>query len=183
MPVLSIIDLSWNPNWIVDEIQKLGVVNHFGYDTKEDGHHFSYLVDDTEVVQSVLNEYPTRYANEMRKPALLRLVTDIRWRKQLTTTFMGKTVPADDQTIARITAAVVLMDADPTSPQTRRWKTGPNADDWVTLDRNALVAMGAKIAAHMQACFDREEELHGLIRAAEDIHDLDGIDIESGWPE
>ena len=42
--------------------------------------------------------------------------------------------------------------------------------------------MGAAIAAHIQACFDREEELHIAIKAAADINELAAIDITQGWP-
>jgi len=183
MSTLSILPLYWDIGYVLKKLEAAGVTNHYGYDELEDGFHLRYRAVDFDTVQGVLDAYQTSYADEVLREQMLAGATFIRWQKQQETTFAGKPLPADDQTIARITAAIVLMQAVPTSAQTRRWKTGPNADDWITVDLTALLAMGAQIANHVQGCFDHEENLHTAIRAAATVDELRAIDVTVGWPE
>ncbi|MFN9716818.1 MAG: DUF4376 domain-containing protein [Sphingomonadales bacterium] len=181
MSTLSIVPLTHDIDFILAKMAAAGVANHYGYSVKEDGIYLRYRAENFEVTQAVLNAYPTQYADEVLRGRLKVKVTDMRRAKQsLPATFMGMPVPTDDVTIGRITAAAYLMDANPASPQTRRWKV---ADDlWLTLNREALVGMGTAIAAHIQQCFEQEEALHAALDGAATVDDLRAVDLEAGWP-
>lgn len=182
MNIKSTIDGSWDIEWILQKLRDGGADNHIGWQPSEDGQSFElfYRGEHFDMAQGIIDTYETAYADEKLRPQLVDRVTEIRREKQLVANFGGMPLPADDTTVARITAAAYLMDADPNSPQTRRWKVGPNA--WIDVDRNTLVAMGTTIANHMQDCFNQEETLHSQLAAAATVAELQAIDIEAGWP-
>lgn len=57
------------------------------------------------------------------------------------------------------------------------------ASGWTTLSLEALTSVGGLIAAHVQACFSRERELHEAIDACATLDDLNALDLDEGWPE
>ena len=165
-------------------LDKAGVVNLFSIAVNDRAgtQTIDYIgtSDQYEAIVAAIEAYPTSYAEEVLKPRLSAQVTSKRYEVQQSTTMNGSTIACDDVTIGRLTAVVVLMDADPNAPTTRRWKM-PNGS-WQTLDRDQLVAMSSAIAAHVQACFDCEEAPLAQIGAAENVDALDALDLETGWP-
>jgi hypothetical protein len=181
MSTLSVVPLTYDVDYIIGEIVRAGVVNHYGYSVEEDGIHIRYRAPDFDAVQAVLDAYQTQYADEVLRERLMGEATALRRVKQaLPTAFMGMEVPTDDVTVGRITAAAYLMSANPQSPQTRRWKIANGV--WVDLDKTALVGMGTAIALHIQQCFEHEEALHSQLLSAETVDDLLEVDLEEGWP-
>lgn len=180
MSTQSIVPLHYDLNYIFQKMQEAGVINHYGSAVSEIGQTIVYRAEDFNTVQAVLDAYPTDYAEEVLRPRMLAQLAEHRWNKQQTFQLNGATMKSDPETVSSLTATVVLMDANPDSPQTRRWKVGPST--WQTFDRNALVAIGTAAAAHIQLCFDKEEELMVQLLAAETVDDLLEIDILEGWP-
>lgn len=177
MTTLSKIPVTYDIEYLMNKI-----VKHLDSGVEGDEYIIRYRAEDFDAVQEVLDSYPVSYAEDVLKAKMAQEASAERWKRQQLASFMGGPLPADDVTISGITAAIVLMDVDPDSPKTRRWKAGPGVDDWITIDRNTLVAMGSAIGNHVQNCFDREEELQIAIAAADDIDDLAEIDISDGWP-
>ena len=141
--------------------------------------HYTGTPEQFEEVCAIIDNYPTTYADEVVKPRMCKEVTDLRWIKQQSTIYNGIELECDDITIGRLTSGAFLMDVNPDTPQERRWKLAD--DNWITLSKQDMIELGSVIAAHMQTCFNREEELHNAIKSAETIEDLALIDIEDGW--
>lgn len=93
-------------------------------------------------------------------------------------TFNGMTILTDRESRNNLTAAYVRALAD--SDFSARWKIAPGQH--VELDATTIIAIGAAVADHVQACFDHEADLAALIVAAEDAAALEAIDITAGWP-
>tara|TARA_R110002020_G_scaffold467027_4_gene690215 strand:+ start:29882 stop:30442 length:561 start_codon:yes stop_codon:yes gene_type:complete len=91
----------------------------------------------------------------------------------------GMSVPTDDKTQSRVTAAYVkaAQDSEFAIPN---WKFAPGV--WGALDAATIIAIGDAITAHVQACFSNEAAISALIVAAADHSALDAIDINTGWP-
>ena len=53
---------------------------------------------------------------------------------------------------------------------------------WVTIDRATAFAIGKAVSDHVQAGFTRQRQLQSDIEAAQDMYDLQAIDLNSGWP-
>jgi hypothetical protein len=66
--------------------------------------------------------------------------------------------------------------ADVAANKEFRWKA---QDGWVTLNKAKVRQALAAVVDHVQACFDREEELAALIEASDNP---EAVDITSGWP-
>lgn len=173
----------WDVGYLCD---KVGVSQFLGQGTSEGATtvSFSYAgtVEQFEAMTAAIETYEVDYFEDVTKPDAINKVADIRWEKQKFANFNGATLPCDDTTIGRITAAAYLMESLPSSAQTRKWKIPGDPDTWITVDRDALLAMGEAIASHMQTCFDREDELCEQISALTDQAGLDAIDINAGWP-
>lgn len=90
----------------------------------------------------------------------------------------GLAVKTDAETSAKLTAAYVQ--AEKNAAFTVRWKVETGV--FVTLDAATIIALGDAVTVHVQACFNREDELTTAILAAADAAALEAIDIESGWP-
>lgn len=181
MSTISHVPATYDIDYILGKMQAGGVLNHFGYAVEGDFISIRYRAPDFDIVQSVLDEYQTSYADEVLRDRVKEQVTEIRRSKQASpANFMGMQIPTDDVTVGRITAAAYLMDANPASPQARRWKV--TGSIWITLDRTTLVGMGTAIANHIQQCFEREEELTLALDAALTADEILALDIQSGWP-
>jgi hypothetical protein len=183
MTTKSVIPKTCDVNFIRSKLMSAGIQNHFGLEVKEEGLVIVYRADDFDAVQAVLDAYPVSYLNEVERPKLLNDIKELRREKQSQMPYQGGFISSDLTTISQLTAAVVLMDVIPDGPQERRWKMGEGVDGWVTLSRNDLVGLGALMAEHIQACFNKEESLVSLVEAAQTINDTALIDIESGWPQ
>ena len=176
-------------DWDLDYItNKAGIVTQYSTSKNEaeSTQQLDYVGEQEQydAMVAILESYPVDYARDVLKPRLLANVAAKRWAEQQATIFNGMSVPADHNTISTIAAKVVLMDKNPDGPQTVRWKvpgTNGNPDTWVTFDMAGLVALGATIDAHVQACFMREEELAQQINAATTVEELEAIDVQTGW--
>jgi hypothetical protein len=181
MNTQSTLPFHYDMDYVIEALQAAGVTNHYGYTHANGGIRLVYRAEDFDTVQEVLDAYPVDYANDVLRQKLLDQVAATRWQKQQMLMMNGAPMKSDPETIAALTAAVVLMDANPDSPQTRRWKAGPSIDDWVTLDRDTLVAIGTAVATHVQACFDKEEELSLALLEAKNIFELFEVNLDD-WP-
>ena len=115
---------------------------------------------------------------EAERAAMLRRLASRRWEATQRFTYDGVLTQADPA-IAVITAAVVGRQAfGITAPQA--WKLADG--EFRQFDTPALLAFGAAVQAHIQACFDREAALTAAIVAAETPEALAAINIEQGWP-
>lgn len=93
----------------------------------------------------------------------------------------GAPIKTDRESQAVLTSAYVQASGNPEF--TARWKVGRGA--FVTLDAATIVAIGNAVTSHVQACFNREDELTDEIlaaHAAEDREALEAIDLDAGWP-
>lgn len=64
---------------------------------------------------------------------------------------------------------------------TVEWRMADNSI--VTLDRDAMVAIGVLVGQHVAACQARKNALDAAIQDAVDEAELEVIDINSGWPQ
>lgn len=54
---------------------------------------------------------------------------------------------------------------------------------WITLSLPELTALGAAVAAHVQACFSAERHHHEVLDALESTEAVLGYDLDQGWPQ
>ncbi|MNU42671.1 hypothetical protein D3C71_314360 [compost metagenome] len=119
------------------------------------------------------------------EPALVELTTaqcldalaDMRWLRTQSFTF-DEVLTQADPAIAVVNATLAMRSRRgvPASA-VQAWKLGQG--DFRQWDEHQIEAFGFAIADHIQACFDREEELSAQIIAAEAPA---AIDITTGWP-
>ena len=182
MSTQSVIPAHYDLDFILRKMNEAGVVNHYGHGESNGDTIIVYRAEDFEKVQGVLDAYEVQYADEVLRPQMMAQLTTLRREKQKSFNFEGQQIMSDPESISSMTAAVVLMDTNPDSPITRRWKVGPGPADWMTLDRTALVALGTAAADHVQACFNVEEAKLALLFDAANVDDLLEIDLECDWP-
>lgn len=119
-----------------------------------------------------------RPVEEVRS-SLMAAVTELRWRKETGGIMLPGGVSVgtaiDDQN--RITS--VIANAQAAGVETVDFKA---ASGWITLTVAQMQGIAAAIALHVQACFSAERAHHEAIAAA-DGEELQGYDIESGWPQ
>lgn len=93
----------------------------------------------------------------------------------------GAPIKTDRESQAVLTGAFVQASSNPAF--TVRWKVGRAM--FVTLDAATILSIGNAVTSHVQACFNREDELTDEIlaaHAAEDREALEAIDLDAGWP-
>ncbi len=113
------------------------------------------------------------------KAARKDAATDLRWRKETGgIVIAGVRVATDDRSKTLILGKRAQAQADPAA--TFRWKAAGGA--WIALTGAQIIAIADAVADHVQACFDREGELHDLIDEAEDAAAALTVDITDGWP-
>jgi hypothetical protein len=95
---LSILPLNYDIPFI---IKKAGVVNHYGYESLEDGIHFKYQVSDYEKVQAVITAYPVDYLSVIR-PIIIESLVNKRQEVVLNFSFNGIKQPLDQITLPRV---------------------------------------------------------------------------------
>lgn len=91
----------------------------------------------------------------------------------------GALIKTDRETNAIITGAYVQAQNNPDF--LIRWKIANGL--FTTLNSATIIAIGDAVTQHIQACFNREDELTQEILDADSHELLDEIDIETGWPE
>jgi hypothetical protein len=82
----------------------------------------------------------------------------------------GVTIDTSRDSQALLIGAVIQALQDP--EYTLNWKT---TNGWVTLDATTIIAIGTAVRQHVQACFDREEELSGQVDEATTEEEIDAI--------
>ncbi|WP_159728409.1 DUF4376 domain-containing protein [Methylosinus sp. Ce-a6] len=113
------------------------------------------------------------------KAAKRAALAERRWRAETAGTIVnGMSMPSDEKTQGKLTAAVVASVLD--DAYAVNWKLADGS--FALLDHAALIAVAQAVRAHVQSCFDREAQLAAEIDAAADAMALAAIDIESGWP-
>lgn len=177
MSTLSILPKHYDIAFI---IEKAGVVNHYGYETKDDGIHFRYLVDDYDAVQSAITSYPVDYRARM-VPNMLATVAHLRDERVLGFTFQGMPISLNDKTIANLTAATVGLERNP-DVASINWAI--NAETFVELPREVVLAMADAAFRHVQRCFDAQKIIAQEIMTAPDIEVLRAMDLHdhAAWP-
>lgn len=114
------------------------------------------------------------------KAARKAVATDLRWRKETAGILInGMLVATDDRSKTLILGKRAQAQSNPA--MVFRWKAA--SGDWVELTGAQIIAIADAVANHVQACFDREGELHDLIDAAgPDAAAVLAVDISTGWP-
>ena len=100
----------------------------------------------------------------------------------------GCTVPGvgtfdtDADSRANITGAVTgaIVAAGAGEPFAITWKLADNT--FVPLDGPGMIGVGVAVLEFVSACHARAQVLALAIEAAVDVAELDGIDVEAGWP-
>lgn len=177
MTARSILPAHYDMDFLTDAA---GVVNHYGYERKEDGVHFVYAVDDYDAVQAAISAYPTAYLSIM-VPRAIHLVSQNREARLANFSFNGMVVPLDTVTIANITASAVGLQRDPTRTAIN-WSLGKG--QFVTIPRDVMLALADAAFAYVNDCFDAQKTIVEEIQSAADIEVLRAIDIASheAWP-
>lgn len=105
--------------------------------------------------------------------------TDLRWQKEIASIVInGVPVATDDRSKTLILGKRAKARESPAA--SFRWKA--SSGEWVELTGAQIIAIADAVADHVQACFDREGELHDLIDAAPDAAAVLAVDITAGWP-
>jgi hypothetical protein len=113
------------------------------------------------------------------KAAHKAVATDLRWQKETAGILIGgMLVATDDRSKTLILGKRAKARENP--DMTFRWKTAGGA--WVELTGAQIIAIADAVADHVQACFDREGDLHDAIDAAETAQAVLSVDINTGWP-
>ncbi|TIM41743.1 MAG: DUF4376 domain-containing protein [Mesorhizobium sp.] len=113
----------------------------------------------------------------LRTKALARLAAR-RWQAETGGIVVdGVSISTDRESTAMLTAAFVVASGDP--EYSIRWKVQNGV--FVTVTAPQIIALASAVRAHVQACFNREDELTVAILAA-NANALGALDIESGWP-
>lgn len=102
---------------------------------------------------------------EIRRSALHAYASQRRWRAEIAgVTVDGLAVPTDERTQAVLTGAYARAKADPTYV-IARWKIGPG--QYLGLSNEQIVAIGERVAGHIQSCFDLNATIDEQIEAGE----------------
>ncbi|RUV00065.1 DUF4376 domain-containing protein [Mesorhizobium sp. M6A.T.Cr.TU.017.01.1.1] len=113
----------------------------------------------------------------LRTKALARLAAR-RWQAETSGVVVdGVSISTDRESTAMLTAAFVVASNDP--GYSIRWKVQNGV--FATVTAPQIIALAAAVREHVQACFDREDELTVEILAANAVT-LGALDIETGWP-
>lgn len=92
----------------------------------------------------------------------------------------GALIDTDPAARGNLAGKVLGLQFRPFGPgETCKWKA---RNAWLDLDAAGLVAMGAAVADHVQACFDAEAQHQAAIAALDDIAAVEGYDFTGGWP-
>jgi hypothetical protein len=107
------------------------------------------------------------------KAAKLAELAEYRWERETGgITVNGLPVYTDDR-------SKLLLNGARSRGQGARWKTTAG---FVHLTAEEVEALAQAVAAHVQACFDREAELTEQIEALTDWQAVAAFDITTGWP-
>jgi hypothetical protein len=143
------------------------VVREFGLET------FAGVENNNWVIRTALPTF------EQLKAEKLNALADKRWEVETGGITFGSFKLATDVTSqTKYIGAVVGAQIDPTSIV--NWKMDDGT--FVELNATEITEIAMIVRSHIQACFDKEAELRGLIEASTNKDDLDAIDINVDWP-
>lgn len=91
--------------------------------------------------------------------------------------YAGHVYDSDDVSRANVTGTVAAVSAGVPLPDGFAWRTADNVD--VPFDAPTLVALGAALLAHANACYANSWALKAALAAADDPA---SVDITAGWP-
>ena len=121
-------------------------------------------------------------ALEEIRDALFAALSNRRWQAETAGIVVGGApIRTDRESQSVLTSAYVQAMGNPDFSV--RWKIGQG--QFVTLNAATIIAIGDAVTAHVQACFDHEDELTTAILAAFAAGDRDALesfDIAAGWP-
>lgn len=109
-------------------------------------------------------------------PSPLERLAELRWEKSQTFAYDGVAGVPADSALAAVTGFVVAAQIAPPAGLTT-WKLADG--EFRAWGVEEVIAYGVAIRAHIQACFDREQVLTGVILASEAP---ESVDITTGWP-
>ena len=89
-------------------------------------------------------------------------------------------VRTDSQTQAKLSATKDYLEDQEEGTEVD-WETCPR--EWTKIDMDRLKVLQNAIGDHVQKAFSRQREIQEAVEAADDHHELDAIDISTGWPE
>lgn len=113
------------------------------------------------------------------KAARKAAATDLRWQKEVAGILInGVQVATDDRSKTLILGKRAQAQSNPA--MVFRWKAA--SGDWVDLTGAQIIGIADAVADHVQACFDREGELHDAIDTAETAEAVLAVDLTAGWP-
>ena len=134
---------------------------------------FSVLEDLGEAVRVRVNGSPqVLEAARVRALPMRQRIAARRWEAEVSgTTFGEHDVRTDRESHAMLTGALVMLSGAP--GRTVRWKF---VSTWAELDAGGLAQVAGAVMAHVEACFEREEQLVAAWDAGEPVN------MEEGWP-
>lgn len=153
------------PYGVVTEAEKTGICIIWG-----DGVYFG-----SDGAQAFIDAYDPLPIAQSDK---LTELAELRWRREISgASFAGVTVPTDDR--SKILLAGKRLEAMANPDGQWAWKVGPGQT--VTLTAAQIVGLSDAVAAHVQACFDREAVIAGQIAALTDWQAVAAFDIVAAW--
>lgn len=103
-----------------------------------------------------------------------------RWQAEISGTVAGGIkLRTDERSQGRVAGLATTVMADPDADSVD-FEAQPGV--WVAVDRDTAIAIGKAVSAHVQACFTNCKSLHEQIQAAQTLDELNGVDIDAGWP-
>ncbi|MBF0232293.1 MAG: DUF4376 domain-containing protein [Desulfamplus sp.] len=111
------------------------------------------------------------WLNSKSKELKKAVLADLRWQRETAgITVNGRTIKTDRESQAKLTSAYTAAQINPMI--TINWKC---EDGWVSLNATEIKNIANAVIAHVQSCFNRENELQDAINI--DIN----TDITTGW--
>jgi len=172
---ISILPSTYDVQYIVE---KAGLFNHYGYEHHADGIHLVYPIAEYEQVNAVIQTYEVDYLEVLLPKKLLEIDTK-RKSKVMGFTFSGLAITLDTTTVANLTGAVVGLERHPDRAFIN-WQYG--SGKFFSIPRDMMFAMADAAFAYMQLCFDHAKGLTERCFEANDIIELEAIDVNAGWP-
>lgn len=121
---------------------------------------------------------PDEVAQYLAPPpvAVAAIIAARRWQAEVSgIEIAGMRIETDDRTKTLLNGAALRATIDP--QHSRRWKLADGT--WVTLDSETLISAAKAVDSHVQACFDREEELVDALAGGTFTEAM----LEEGWPD
>lgn len=177
MSSLSIIPLDYDIDFI---IKNAGVINHYGFERKEDGIHFRYQLDDLDAVTAKIDSYKVDYLSVML-PLAVANASYIRDERVKAFTFGGMTIELDDETKTNLNGCVLGLDRN-ASVEGINWSLGNG--QFAYMDRATVYALADAAFMHVQQCFTAHKTIVEECMAAADIDQLAAVDVpnHAAWP-